>query len=330
MTKVKLGDVALERRENWTGTTAGVPVVGLEHLAPGEVTLSLWDTDSENTFSKKFRQGQVLLGRRRVYLRKAVLAPFDGICSGDITVIEAIPGKISPRLLPFVIQNERFFDYATQGSAGSLSPRVKWEHLKDYEFNLPCYSEQDKLAEKMWSAYELKNSYKQLISATDEMVKSRFISQFERPEYLVYSFDEICYDDTKSATKIPASEYSKQGLYPIFDQATDSVIAGYTNDSDGINNDYPAVLFGDHSRVVKLIDRAFFIGADGVKVLRPVNAGLSTEFLYYQIKFKTIPNTGYNRHFKYLKDHSYCVPRKYEQDAFLAMCHQADKSKYLN
>lgn len=181
MEKVRLGDVAIEKREAWTGSTQGVPIVGLEHLVPGEVTLSSWDFDTDNTFSKMFRKDQVLLGRRRVYLKKAVIAPFDGICSGDITVIEAIPGKISSRLLPFVIQNDRFFDYAMQGSAGSLSPRVKWEHLKDYEFNLPDYEEQDCLADKLWSALKLRESYQSLLQATDEMVKSRFIELFGNP-----------------------------------------------------------------------------------------------------------------------------------------------------
>ena len=178
MAMVKLGDVAIEKRETWTGSTQGVPIIGLEHLVPGEITLSSWDSDTDNTFSKMFRKDQVLLGRRRVYLKKAVIAPFDGICSGDITVIEAIPGKISPRLLPFIIQNERFFDYAIQGSAGSLSPRVKWEHLKDYEFNLSDYEEQESLANKLWSALKLKESYHALLLATDEMVKSRFIEMF--------------------------------------------------------------------------------------------------------------------------------------------------------
>ena len=157
---------------------------------------------------------------------------------------------------------------------------------------------------------------------------SRFIAQFENSDYMRYSFDDICYDDTKSATKIPASEYLAQGSYPIYDQATDSIIAGYSNDSNGVNMVFPAVLFGDHSRAVKYIDRAFYIGADGVKILRPINADLSTEFLYYQLKFKDVPNTGYNRHFKYLKLFSYCCPNAEEQRAFLAICHQADKSKF--
>lgn len=174
---VKLGDVAHECRLTWSGEQTNIPIVGLEHLIPGEIELSSWDSNIEHTFSKKFTKGQVLLGRRRVYLKKAVVAPCDGICSGDITVIEST-GGILPELLPFVIQNDRFFDYAMQGSAGSLSPRVKWEHLKNYEFFLPPLAEQKVLADKLWAAYRLKESYKKLLTATEEMVKSQFIEMF--------------------------------------------------------------------------------------------------------------------------------------------------------
>ena len=175
---VKLGDVAHECRLTWSGEQTNIPIVGLEHLIPGEIELSSWDRNIEHTFSKKFTKGQVLLGRRRVYLKKAVVAPCDGICSGDITVIEST-GGILPELLPFVIQNDRFFDYAMQGSAGSLSPRVKWEHLKNYEFSLPSLAEQKVLADKLWTAYRLKESYKKLLTATEEMVKSQFIEVFK-------------------------------------------------------------------------------------------------------------------------------------------------------
>lgn len=87
-------------------------------------------------------------------------------------MIEAIPGKVDPLLLPFIIQNDKFFDYAVSRSAGGLSPRVKWEHLKDYEFDLPPIEEQRILADKLWAAYRLKESYKKLLTATQEMVKS--------------------------------------------------------------------------------------------------------------------------------------------------------------
>ena len=175
---MKLGDVAIEHKETCGGSKDGYPIVGLEHLTPEEVTLTAWDEDSDNTFTKVFRKGNVLFGRRRAYLRKAAVAPFDGICSGDITVIEAIPDRILPELLPFIIQNDGLFSFAVGKSAGSLSPRVKWEHLKNYEFELPSMDRQRELAELLWAMDTTKKSYQKLIAATDELVKSQFMELF--------------------------------------------------------------------------------------------------------------------------------------------------------
>ena len=188
MSKVLLGDVAVEHKETCKGSKDGYPIVGLEHLIPEEITLTAWDEGSENTFSKMFRKGNVLFGRRsqfyplsRAYLKKAAVAPFDGICSGDITVIEAKPDRILPELLPFIIQNDDLFDFAVGKSAGSLSPRVKWEHLKNYEFELPDMEKQKELAELLWAMDNTKKSYQKLIAATDELVKSQFMELFGDP-----------------------------------------------------------------------------------------------------------------------------------------------------
>ena len=191
MPKVLLGDVAHEHKETCKGSKDGYPIVGLEHLIPEEITLTTWDEGGENTFTKMFRKGNVLFGRRRAYLKKAAVAPFDGICSGDITVIEADPDKILPELLPFVIQNDDLFDFAVGKSAGSLSPRVKWEHLKNYEFELPDMDKQIELAELLWAIDETKKAYQELIAATDELVKSQFIEMFGTPESVMESSHTI-------------------------------------------------------------------------------------------------------------------------------------------
>ncbi len=175
---VKLGEVAKERRESIKTDKANMPIVGLEHLIPQQVQLTEWSNDADNTFTKLFHKGDVLFGRRRAYLKKASLAPFDGICSGDITVIAPIENKIAPELLPFIIQNDAFFDYAVEKSAGSLSPRVKWEHLKNYEFELPDLEEQKKLAKILWAAEETKQAYKTLLQETDDLVKAKFEEMF--------------------------------------------------------------------------------------------------------------------------------------------------------
>lgn len=193
MPKVLLGDVARERKETNKGDKSGLPIVGLEHLTPEEITLTAWNEDSENTFTKVFHKGDVLFGRRRAYLKKAAVAPFDGICSGDITVIEAIPEHILPELLPFIIQNDALFDFAVEKSAGSLSPRVKWEHLRNYEFELPDMDKQRELAELLWAMDATKKSYQELIAATDELVKSQFIEIFSvKNGWPLVRLEELC------------------------------------------------------------------------------------------------------------------------------------------
>ena len=215
MARVKLGDVAQEYKEVCKGSKDGLPVVGLEHITPEELTLSTWDDGKDNTFTKMFRKGQILFGRRRAYLKKAAIAPFDGICSGDITVIEAMPERILPDLLPFIIQNDRLFDYAVGKSAGSLSPRVKWEHLRDYSFELPSLNEQRALADILVAANAAKDAYKRLMAATDNLVKSQFIEMFGDPQstcYGVQRIDEVC--RLKSGTTFSQSAEHECGEYP--------------------------------------------------------------------------------------------------------------------
>ena len=232
---VKLGDVARESRLKWTKSKQDVPIVGLEHLIPDEIRFDAYDINTDNTFSKRFVKGQVLFGRRRAYQRKAAIAEFDGICSGDITVIEAIEGKMVPELLPFIIQTPVFFDYANRGSAGSLSPRVKWEHLADYEFELPPLEEQKILADKLWAAYRLKEAYKKLLDATDEMVKSQFIEMFGTVENNTHNFPIMtigefanCFAGATPSTSHP--EYWENGR--IRWMSSGEVHKGHVEDTD--------------------------------------------------------------------------------------------------
>ena len=181
MSVVRFDQIARECRETFKGSFEGKPIVGLEHIEPYDMLLKNYDVDVETTFTKSFKKGQILFGRRRAYQHKACVATIDGICSGDITVIEPIEGKVYPDLLPFIIQNDDFFEHAIKGSNGALSPRVKWEHMANFEFNLPSLAEQKVLAEKLWAAYEVKQSYLKMIAATEEMVKAQFIEMFGDP-----------------------------------------------------------------------------------------------------------------------------------------------------
>lgn len=156
-TPVKFGDVVKEPKENCKDPLAeGIEhVVGLEHITSGDIHLrNSASIEESTTFTKKFAKGDVLFGRRRAYLKKAAQANFDGICSGDITVFRA-KSNLLPELLPFIVNNEKFFDYAVKHSAGGLSPRVKFKDLANYEFLLPPKAEQARLAKLFWAMDEV-------------------------------------------------------------------------------------------------------------------------------------------------------------------------------
>ena len=210
MAKVTLGEVAMEARETCKGDRSGFPTVGLEHITPGEIRLSDCDEGRDNTFTKRFHEGDILFGRRRAYLKKAAIAPFEGICSGDITVIRAMQDKMEPRLLPFVIQNDDFFDFAVGRSAGSLSPRVKWEHLKTYSFELPEMDKQRELADVLWAIEDTRAAYQELAAATEELVKSRFVEMFGESAYPSFKLKDICSKITDGTHKTPT--YQANGV----------------------------------------------------------------------------------------------------------------------
>lgn len=145
---VAFGDAVRHRSDSTSDPAAdGLSrLVALEHLEPRFPYLRRWsEMPGESSFSRRFRAGQVLFSKRRVYQRKAALAPFDGVCSGDLLVFEADERRLLPALLPFVVQSEAFMRYAEQTSAGSLSPRTKWKDLAKFQLRLPGLDDQQRI-----------------------------------------------------------------------------------------------------------------------------------------------------------------------------------------
>ena len=132
------------------------------------------------------------------------------------------------------------------------------------------------------------------------------------------SFDEIFIDKTKYGVKVQTSEYSELGEHIIIDQGQ-SQIAGYTDREEGLFEEVPVIVFGDHTRIIKYVDKPFFLGADGVKVLRSKDENANYKYLYYALKNAKIPNTGYNRHFKWLKNIQINYPAVEKQAEIVAI-----------
>lgn len=118
---------------------------------------------------------------------------------------------------------------------------------------------------------------------------------------MIKTFEEVFEDKTKYGTKIKTEQYQKEGKNIIIDQGKE-IISGYTDIQEGLFEDVPAIIFGDHTRIIKYVDRPFFLGADGVKILKSKFKDANYKYLYYALRNVKIPNTGYNRHFKWLKE----------------------------
>ena len=141
-------------------------------------------------------------------------------------------------------------------------------------------------------------------------------------------FTEFFEDVTKQGTKIPTNLYLENGLYPIIDQGQ-SEIAGYTNQTEGLFTDIPAIIFGDHTRIIKYVDTPCFLGADGVKLLKAKDPAANYKYLYYALCNANIPNTGYNRHFKWLKEIDIPEYSEKEQNIIVAQLEKIDTLIYF-
>ena len=324
MGMVYFGDIAEERRETIKTKSENCPVVGLEHITPGEIKLSNWDVGTDNTFTKFFHKGDILFGRRRAYLKKAAVAPFDGICSGDITTIKAKESEILPELLPFVVQNDAFFDFAVGKSAGSLSPRVKWEHLKTYQLNLPSMDEQKRLVKILMTAEETRQAYKKLIAQTDELVKIKFAEMFKN----VKNVKKLTEISTPKQWKTIASKDLSDSGYPVYGA---NGIIGYT---DTYNHEFPTILItcrGATCGEINVSKPRSYVNGNAM-CLDNLDSSLRLEYMEYFCKnydFKPIISGSAQPQITIegLSRVDVSIPDIEEQDKFIEFLQKAEQTK---
>lgn len=111
---------------------------------------------------------------------------------------------------------------------------------------------------------------------------------------------------------VKTKDCKSEGLYPVIDQGQ-QFICGYIDDeSKVIKISSPLCVFGDHTRVIKWVTQDFVPGADGTKILE-AEKFIFPRYGYYALRFIDIPDKGYSRHFKYLKELEIPIPSLTEQ-----------------
>lgn len=110
------------------------------------------------------------------------------------------------------------------------------------------------------------------------------------------------------ATKVPAKEFEEHGKIPVIDQSQ-TYICGFTYDEKTkIKPATAHVIFGDHTRAVKLVNFVYARGADGTQALVANTEEVPSYLLYQIISDIDLSNYGYARHYKFLKESKCVIP----------------------
>ncbi len=213
--RVAFGDlVRLSKARVADPEAAGIErVVGLEHIEPGDLRIRRWgDVTDGTTFTTLFKPGQVLFGKRRAYQRKVAVADFEGVCSGDIYVLEPANDRLMPELLPFLCQTDAFFDYAVGTSAGSLSPRTNWTSLASFEFLLPPIQEQARLVSGIVAAHDAVEKLLCAVDSQKALAQSALLQALNPSARPSVKIGDVAIRVTNGFVGSAAKHYVKDGI----------------------------------------------------------------------------------------------------------------------
>ena len=312
---VTLGEVVTIDRNSVTpeNIASGTRYVGLENMdSDGEIHgIQIVDNGELRSNKFQFDSQHILYGKLRPYLRKICRPDFSGICSTDILPIRCGP-EMDRNFVYHYLRKQEMVDMATSRCSGANLPRISPKILLTFQIPKPPLEEQKRIATILDKASEISQNTEQAFEKREGLKNSVFIELFGDPlntsQWQKVSFLDGVQDVTRSQSKIPQKEFLESGVLPIIDQGRQN-IGGWTNDpSLACTVPLPNIIFGDHTGVLKFLDFPYALGADGVKVLIPKDENFEPFFLYHLLRFLPMPDVGYSRHYKFLKQFMLICP----------------------
>ena len=176
--------------------------IGGEHFESNELEVTQRGLLKENLgklgfkFHFAFQDRDVVFMARNPHLRKAGMVRFAGLCSDASYILRSKDESVlSQEYLAVMLQSDHFWDYCESHKVGSVNFANNWSSIANYEFELPSAEKQKEISDKVWAAYRLKESYKKLLAATEEMVKSQFIEMFSNKTWKEVYLEDVVSED---------------------------------------------------------------------------------------------------------------------------------------
>jgi type I restriction enzyme, S subunit len=175
-----------------------LPYVGLEHIDSGDFVLRRHGHASEVKSNKSlFFPGDVLYGKLRPYLDKAVLADRDGICSTDVLVL-APTENIIPDFLAQIVHTRPFINHAVATTTGANHPRTSWSSIRECSIPVPpLLHEQRSIASVLRAVQQAKEATEQVIASARELKRSMMDHLFTYGPIPVEDADQVPLKETE-------------------------------------------------------------------------------------------------------------------------------------
>ena len=272
----------------------------------------------------RFRSGDVLFAKITPCMengKAALTANLEnniGFGSTEFHVIRPNEPKTA-RLLWYFVRRPSFRSAAKQQMRGAAGQqRVPEEFVASSPgINPAVLADQRRIVEILDLADELRRRRREAVEIARRIPTAAFHTAFDgvldlfKPSTVEQVFD----DTSRMGPRLPRTTYLSSGRFPVIDQGAD-MVAGFTDRTEDLyTGPLPVVLFGDHTRVFKLIRHPFAIGADGVRLLAP-RSGWLAEFAFQQCRMLDIPSAGYSRHFKFLREQAFFHASPAKQSLF--------------
>lgn len=121
----------------------------------------------------------------------------------------------------------------------------------------------------------------------------------------------------KYKDKVPRNKFLQAGKYPVISQEQQPINGYWDDDKSVMSFENPVIVFGDHTKILKFVDFDFVLGADGVKVLNPID-DIDPKYLYYALQSIKLDDLGYARHFRLLKESTISYPESLDEQKRIA------------
>ena len=280
---------------------------------------------------RKFYRNEILYSKLRTYLNKVLVAPSSGFCTSEIIPIHCI--ETNPWFICFVLRSNYFLDYTASLGYGVKMPRLGTNDALISYIPLPPLSEQARIVDEVakWNiiideieddkleleAYVKKTKSKIL----DLAISGKLVSQDPNDEpaiellkrinpafkpcdnshyenlpqgWAVCRLEDILDYEQPQAYIVNSTDYSDEYDTPVL-TAGKSFIIGYTNETNGICDRLPVIIFDDFTTDSKLVDFPFKVKSSAMKILR-TKGEINIDYIAYYMSITRLIGDTHKRY----------------------------------